>query len=325
MIPGGALPSTPNTSHCGDAVTNHPGAFLLSYPLRPDSTLDLQNYTTLLSHAHATLNCTLGQHPILLTENFPNYATRSALSESLFESHSAPALFYANSSVLTLYAQGLTTGGVLLLGDSRSCFTPVYQGLGLPTSSLSSGLAGHACTRHCIDLLRRSHGLHLVTTAEYEIARRIKHDVAMVDAKQPKTYMLPDGQTVEVGKAVRQGIVDPLFDGGEVGSEDLTATSLVAQGIMSVDQDLRKTMWEGLHLVGGCAACPGVGERLVKGLRERAPRHARIKVSRPKDLTGQVFVGGSILASLSAMKGMWVDKKEWEEVGEGCVRRRMLV
>ena len=177
VLPGGALP-TSDGPHVGPLVSSHPGAFRLTYPFSPDGSVDAGNYTSLLVHAHDSLSCKPGEHPVLLTENYPRYSNRASIAESLFESLSVPALYFAAAPVLTLYAQGLTTGGVIYVGDTCSTFTPVYQGLGLAHSCARSDLAGHTATAMTRDLLCRDVGLNLVTTAEYELAKRIKHEVA---------------------------------------------------------------------------------------------------------------------------------------------------
>ena len=70
VLPGGALP-TSEGPHCGPLVSSHPGAFRLTYPYEPDGTVHTQNYTSLLLHTHEDLSCKAGEHPVLLTENYP--------------------------------------------------------------------------------------------------------------------------------------------------------------------------------------------------------------------------------------------------------------
>ncbi len=53
---------------------------------------------------------------------------------------------------------------------------------------------------------------------------------------------------------------------------------------------------------------PGFGERLLKEIEELAPKAINAKVIANPDRGSAVWIGGSLLASLSTFQSMWVTK-----------------
>lgn len=66
---------------------------------------------------------------------------------------------------------------------------------------------------------------------------------------------------------------------------------------------------------------PGIADRLQKELTALAPSSVKIKVVAPPERKYSVWIGGSILASLSTFQNMWVSKEEYDESGPGIVHR----
>jgi len=70
-------------------------------------------------------------------------------------------------------------------------------------------------------------------------------------------------------------------------------------------------------LAGGSTLFPGFGDRLLGEVKRHpsAPKDTKIKISAPTERMYTTFVGGSILASLSTFKAMWVSRAEYMENG----------
>jgi len=66
----------------------------------------------------------------------------------------------------------------------------------------------------------------------------------------------------------------------------------------------------------------GIAERMTKDLTNLAPTAMKIKVVAPPERKYSVWIGGSILASLSTFQQMWISKDEYEESGPGIVHRK---
>jgi len=66
----------------------------------------------------------------------------------------------------------------------------------------------------------------------------------------------------------------------------------------------------------------GIGERLTEELKKLAPQSMKIKVIAPPERKYSVWIGGSILSSLSTFQNMWITKGEYDESGPGIVHRK---
>jgi len=66
----------------------------------------------------------------------------------------------------------------------------------------------------------------------------------------------------------------------------------------------------------------GVADRLHKELKALAPPSMTIKIVAPPERKYSVWIGGSILASLSTFADMWISKEEYDESGPSIVHRK---
>lgn len=66
----------------------------------------------------------------------------------------------------------------------------------------------------------------------------------------------------------------------------------------------------------------GIDARLSKELQSLAPSTMKIKVVAPPERKYSVWIGGSILSSLSTFQTMWITKGEYDESGPSIVHRK---
>jgi len=69
--------------------------------------------------------------------------------------------------------------------------------------------------------------------------------------------------------------------------------------IMKCDVDVRKSLYENIVLSGGTTMYKGIDERLTKEVTKLAPQSMKVKVTAPQERKFSVWIGGSILSSLS--------------------------
>ena len=73
---------------------------------------------------------------------------------------------------------------------------------------------------------------------------------------------------------------------------------------------------------GGTTMVPGIADRMTKEITALAPSSMKIKVVAPPERKYSVWIGGSILSSLSTFQQMWIAKSEYDESGPSIVHRR---
>lgn len=113
-----------------------------------------------------------------------------------------------------------------------------------------------------------------------------------------------------------------LFQPSLIGMEADGIHSTCYNSIMRCDLDIRKELYSNVVLSGGTTMFPGISERVSKELTELAPTSAKVKVVAPPERKYSVWIGGSILASLSTFSNMWIGKQEFEEMGPSIVHRK---
>lgn len=339
----------------GSKLDEHRGAFLLEHPMERGAVVDggWDAMELLWEHIYSksNLSARMEEHPVLLTESPHNPSSqREQLAEIFFETFRVPALFVAPPAVLSLYASGRTTGVVLDVGEGVTHCIPVYEGYALPHSIVRSDLGGIDVTKRLQLLLRKS-GLAFSTTAEVDFVSRMKEEVCYVSnvptneesdydmggnassattgggasnaAAAKAQYQLPDGQVVTIANE-RHRASEVLFQPSLIGSEERPIHDVLMTSINQSDMDLRSTLFSNIVLAGGSTLLPGLGDRLLYEVRQRAPERTRIRISAPPERRDSAWVGGSILASLATFKNMWVGRNEYEEYGSSILHRGSL-
>ena len=92
--------------------------------------------------------------------------------------------------------------------------------------------------------------------------------------------------------------------------------------VMKCDNDVRKDLFQNVILSGGSTLFEGMAERMWQEIHQLAPTNNRIKVLAPPERLYSVWLGGSILASLSTFQTMWITKEEYDEQGGPAIIHR---
>merc|ERR1719453_957167 len=106
-----------------------------------------------------------------------------------------------------------------------------------------------------------------------------------------KSYELPDGQVITIGNE-RFRCPEALFQPSFLVMEAAGVHELTYNSIMKCDVDIRKDLYANVVLSGGTTMYAGIADRKYS-----------------------VWIGGSILSSLSTFQQMWISKQEYDESG----------
>merc|ERR1712138_209195 len=113
-----------------------------------------------------------------------------------------------------------------------------------------------------------------------------------------------------------------LFQPSFLGMEQTGIHETTYDSIMKCDVDIRRDLYANTVLSGGSTMFEGIQERLEKEITNLAPAAVRVKIVAPAERKYSVWIGGSILSSLSTFQEMWITKEEYDESGSAIVHRK---
>ena len=260
-------------------------------------------------------------------------ANREKMTQIMFETFNTPAMYVANASVLSLFATGRTTGLVVDCGESITYTVPVHDGALLPSSVDKSYIGGRDLNMYLELLLEDRVSWDYDTK---QIISDIKETLCYVSnnytyemenfstEKGKASYKLPDGQVIDIENE-RFHCPEALFQPSLLSIDSAGIHQTTYNSIMKCDVDIRKDLCDNIVLSGGSTMFPGITDRMRKEISTLAPQTMKIKIIAPLERKYNAWIGGSILASLSAFQQMWISVTEYNEIGPSIVHQKCIM
>lgn len=318
----------------GDDAQAKRGVLSIRYPIEHGVVTNWDDMEKIWSYTfYNEMRVNPEDHNVLLTEAPMNpKQNRERMTQIMFETFNVPAMYVGIQAVLSLYSSGRTTGIVLDSGDGVTHTVPIYEGYSLPHAIQRIDMAGRDMTEYMMKLLMES-GRTFTTSAEKEIVRSVKEQLTYVAldfeeemtnaSKQPidKEFELPDGTTMVVGTQQFR-VPEALFKPSLIGLEGDGFADMTYKSIQKCDIDVRRDLYGNVVLSGGTTMYKGLPQRLEKELGNLAPSSVKPKVVAPPERKYSVWIGGSILSSLTTFQNQWVLKREYDEAGPTIVHNK---
>jgi len=265
------------------------------------------------------------RHAVLLTETpFNPMANREKMTQIMFETFGIPAMFTPVQAIASMYATGRTTGVVCDCGHGVTHVAPVSMGGGVPNSIMRMNLAGHDVTDFLMQELRKN-GHSVSLEAAHNIKEKMCHILkpgeVMSTEKHP--FELPDGNLIMIGKE-RSFCPEILFKPEMIGFASLGIHETCVKSVKKCSEDEQSLLFSNIILSGGSSLYSGMAERLQSEITDLASPNIKAKVLDIPDRKYSVWLGASLLASLSAFGQMSIVRKEYDEYGPSIIHRKSV-
>jgi len=265
---------------------------------------------------------------VLITEPpFNPKSNREKIANVMFEQFSIPDLQVVNPCQLVLYASGRTTGAVIDIGESVTSIIAFYEGIQIIDSIKRNDLAGRDINLYLQKLLYQN-GYSFTSFNEIENLRDIKHRhcyCASIKGQRHKkhpeiseSYTLPDGEIIEITEEMLE-CPEVLFDPSILGYDSIKGVDkLLVESIAACDIDIKKDVSKSIILSGATTLLRNFKVRLGDEVHESI---SDAHIIAPPERNKSVWIGGSILSSLSCYNDLKITKSQYEELGPTVVHR----
>lgn len=273
---------------------------------------------------------------VLLTEP-PLCSTshRIKMGQMFFEYYDFLNINISVSGLMSIYANGITTGLVLDIGEGVTQCLPIFDGYIEKNSIIRTDFGGEELTMYLQKLIC-DNGYTMTTRKNFEYVKFMKENLcfcSMNPAKDQlrddlgKTFTLPDGDVLRDGyneveiSHERFYVPEALFNPEICHRDTISIPELIWKSILSCPIENRKILSSCIVLSGGSTLFPNLTQRLEMELKNEAPSNARdvLKVYAKPNRAILAWCGAQIFSQPELrpiQQALWISKDEYEEIGE---------
>ena len=315
--------------YVGNDASNKIGILNFSYPIEHGVVTNWEDMEKIYDHIFKNeLNVESIEHNVLLTEPLLNpKKSREKSAQIMFETFQIPGLTFAIQPLLSLYSEGKYTGFVVDSGEGLTQFAAVYDGYALSHAMTKINLSGGDITNYMLNFLKNNNQIFSID--EKEIAREIKEKTCYVTLDfeeelksfKPFDYILPDGNHIII-KDQRIRSTEALFNPSIIGKNGNGISQTCYDMILKCNNDIKKDLYNSIILAGGYTLFNGFPERFSKEMKFLVPESMKeeVKVIFSPERKFSVWIGSSILSSISIFISEWITKKDYEEKGAMAIQ-----
>lgn len=287
------------------------------------------------------------EYNILLSEPPHNtIKNRENLYEIMFEKYSSKACYLVNSSILSVFAAGKTSGISIDSGESCTHFLPIYEGYGIKQALITSNIAGRELNEFLLKLLEEKgikfnfseYQQKLILTDIKEkfnfLSTEFESDLQIYSKKGEASstdYILPDQTLIKLGNEqfrCPEALFKPNIMGKayEVGWPENINKVVMSLDLKKEDEDeekIKKELCSNIILSGGNSMFKGLPERLnIETLKLSGLNYCELLAIPERKYSS--WIGGSILSSISVFQSLWTTKEDYEENGRNIINQKVL-
>jgi len=293
------------------------------------------------------LNIIPQEYNVLLSEPAHNSKkNREKIYEIIFDLYSPKACYIANSSILSIFAAGKTSGISVDAGESCTHFMPVYEGYGIKQALISSNIAGKELNDYLFKLVsEKGINFNLSENQQKMIITDIKEKLTYISIEYENElhnftkkgdnlysdYCLPDNKIIKLGTEkircpealFRPNLIGKNYDQGW--HENINKVILNID--LKIDDDeeekIQKDLYSNIILSGGSSMFKYLPERVVSETTKLTGLNYCDVIAIP-ERKYSTWIGGSILSSISVFQSLWITKEEYEEYGSQLINQKVI-
>ena len=266
------------------------------------------------------------EYALLLTDVCWNTKEKKQkIIQIMFENFDVPAFYLSDSSSLSLYSFGKTSGVVFQSGEEVSSSVPVFEGLPLSDSVSLIDYSGKQVTEKIVRVVAEK-GFCYSPFEKREIIQKIKENcfVSLDFEKEMKNhekqlekqFELPDGKIIKFGKELFE-FVEPFFQNS---SKKSSIQQSLFCSISKNDSQLSNLLFSNVFICGGSAMFRGMKERIEKETTKiLGDSSLNVQIYSNPERKYSAWTGASILSTLSIFENMYVLHGKYDEYGPAIV------